>query len=96
MTPTELAHIQNILDDPLNDGIEGPRGVHAHGRVRRVDWQDELRRAADDTQRFGCAVGANAVRCPGDTQVCIRSRECTWPEPMLHLESARLLWTHRP
>lgn len=43
MTPTELAHIQNILDDPLNDGIEGPRGVYA-------DWLDE-RGHGDDRER---------------------------------------------
>lgn len=34
MTPADHALVQNILDDPLNDGIEGPRGVYA-------DWLDE-------------------------------------------------------
>lgn len=43
MTTTEHAHIQNILDDPLNDGIEGPRGVYA-------DWLDE-RGHGDDRER---------------------------------------------
>lgn len=43
MTPADHALVQNILDDPLNDGIEGPRGVYA-------DWLDELGHG-DDRER---------------------------------------------